>query len=145
MTFTGDILIQETENGFDINYINGQPEMTDGFETSVILAVFSDSENWQNGIAKNQNEKYISKFSNVIERAVVSDETKNNGIQEIKKALQYLVDIKAVKSINVIGIILSVYSIGWSIEIERLNGNTAIYNINWTKGVLTAGGNNGNS
>jgi phage gp46-like protein len=139
MTFTGDILIREQDGDFDALWQNGQPLMTDGFETAVLLAVHGDPDTWQNSIALTPEEKYISKFPEVIRRAKVSEKTKNDGTEALKSALAFLVSSKAASSVTVTGQILSVYAIGWYIEIVAPNGNVSPYIINWEKGSLTTG------
>jgi phage gp46-like protein len=138
MTFTGDVRIQENENGdLDMVYENGQPVMTDGFETCVQLAIFGEP-NAQNGMTRSESEKFISTFPAVIRRATVSNETRENGRVAIEKALAFLVTEGAASSVVVTGKILSVYAIGWEINISSPTGATR-FAINWEKGSLTAG------
>lgn len=137
MTFTGDILIREKDGDFDIEYENGQPLMTDGFETCVLLAIYGARNTWQNSLARTPEEKYISTFPDVIARATVSEATKKDGTVALENALAFLVSSKAASSVTVTGTILSVYAIGWSIEITAPNGKTPFL-INWEKGSLTA-------
>ena len=138
MNYTGDILIQLLDDGtFDIKFENGQPEMTNGFETMVILAVFGE-DSWINELTQNESEKMKSDFPEVIKRNVITDKTRVDGVKAIEKALSFMVKEKMAKSINVTGEILSVYGIGWEIEIESLTDDTLKYFINWEKGNLTA-------
>jgi hypothetical protein len=139
MTYTGDVkIIQLSDDSFDIFFENGQPTMTDGFETMVIFAVFGE-DNWQNELTQNESEKMKSEFPEVIRRNVVTDKTKNDGTKAIEKALKFMLTEKMCKSIVVTGEILSVYGIVWLIEIEALTDKTLKYFINWEKGELTAG------
>ena len=136
MTYTGDVLIQETDDGdFDMVYRNGQPDMTDGFETCVHLAIFGEP-NVQNGMTRDESEKFISTFPAVIRRATVSSKTREDGRVAIEKALAFLVTEGAASSIVVTGRILSVYAIGWEVTINAPSGSTR-YSINWEKGSLT--------
>ncbi|PKL40742.1 MAG: hypothetical protein CVV44_03810 [Spirochaetae bacterium HGW-Spirochaetae-1] len=130
--FDGDIKIQriasgDNEGDYDVIFTNGQPEMTQGFDSAVLLAVFGDKNTWQNLIAKTEAEKFISDFPAVIERGVVTEKTKNDGVQALRRALQFLTDVKAAKSVTVTGQILSVYGIMWEIKIERPDGGTSRY------------------
>jgi hypothetical protein len=139
MTYTGDVkIIQLSDDSFDIFFENGQPTMTDGFETMVIMAVFGE-DNWQNELTQNESEKMQSDFPGIIKRNVVTDKTKNDGTKAIEKALKFMLTEKMCKSIVVTGEILSVYGIVWLIEIEALTDKTLKYFINWEKGELTAG------
>lgn len=139
MTFTGDVLLKyDTNTGeVDIAYKDGQPEMTDGLESCVILAVFG-SGNCQNGMTTNSSDKYESTFPQVIDRATVNETTKNNGTKAIEKALAFMVTEKIASNVVVNGYILSAYSIGWTIDIYAPTGTTR-YAINWEKGSLTMG------
>lgn len=139
MTYTGDVLLKyDSSTGeVDIAYKDGQPEMTDGLESCVILAVFGES-NCQNGMTRNTSEKYESTFPQVVDRATVNETTKNNGTKAIEKALAFMVTEKIASNVVVNGYILSAYSIGWTIDIYAPTGTTR-YAINWEKGSLTMG------
>ena len=135
-TYTGDLLISlNTDGDWDINYINGQSCMTDGFDTAVMLAVFGEPDFWQNDLTNDPNEKYISEFPEVIKQGKVNDDTIKNGIEAIKKAMLFMVDSGAASSVEVTGGVLSVYGLYW--KIETIRGNiTSRYTINWEKGVI---------
>lgn len=95
-TYTGDLLLSiNTDGDWDINYINGQPEMTDGFDTAVFLSVFGDPDFWQNDLTTVDAEKYISEFPSVIARNTVTDKTLKDGTAAIEKALKWMVDVSA--------------------------------------------------
>lgn len=135
-TYTGDLILSLNEDDdWDINYINGQPEMTDGFDTEVMLAIFGEPDFWQNDLSNDPAEKYISEFPDLIKDANVSDKTLKNGIEALKKALVFMVDKGEAQSINVTGEFISVYGIGWIVEISRPTAETR-FNINWEKGVI---------
>lgn len=135
-TYTGDLTLALNDDGdWDIRYFNGQPCMTDGLETMVLLAVFSDPNTWQNELTNDESEKYISEFPSVIERATVSNKTLQDGVQSIKKALQFMIKDNIAESVEVTGIISDVYTIDWTIDITQPTQNTK-YSINWSKGVL---------
>lgn len=135
-TYTGDLLLLLNEDGdWDINYINGQPEMTDGFDTEVMLAIFGEPDFWQNDLTNDPAEQFISEFPDLIKDANVSDKTLLDGIEALKKALQFMIDKGEAQNINVTGEFISVYGIGWIIEISRPTAETR-FNINWDKGVI---------
>jgi phage gp46-like protein len=140
MTTTGDVLLQydPLTNECDIAYENGQPAMTDGFETCVLLAIFGES-GPMNGMTDNPDERMNSEFPAVVRRAKVNDETKVNGEKAIERALAFLVSSKAASSVAVTGKIISAFAIGWDVEIVAPTGKTR-YSINWEKGLLTARG-----
>ena len=135
-TYTGDLLLLLDDNGdWDINYINGQPEMTDGFDTEVMLAIFGEPDFWQNDLTNDPAEKYISEFPNLIKDAKITDKTLKDGIEALKKALSFMVDKGEADSVDVTGEFISVYGIGWIVEISRPTTETR-FNINWDKGVI---------
>lgn len=137
---TGDPLISiNEENDYDLNYENGQSEMTDGFDNAVNLAVFGEPDFWQNGITDDPNEKYISTFPEVIRNGRVNNDTINDGVQALNNALKFLLNIKACEEINIAGDALSVYGLYWIIEIIK-GGISSKYNINWEKGIISMGG-----
>jgi hypothetical protein len=138
MIYEGDLKLNIDDGGpFDISFPDGigQPEMTDTLDTMVILAVFGE-DTWQNSLADTESGKYKSTFPEVIKRAVVNDETKNNGTEAIKDALQFMIDDGLAKTITVRGEIMSVYGIGWQVDIERPTGETIRGKILWDRGVL---------
>ena len=130
--YSGDLAIERITTpgddfgSYDIVFPNGngQPKMTQGFGTCVLLMVFGDKNTWQNSLARTNAEKFTSDFPDIVERGVVSEDTKNDGVAALNKALKPLKDIGAVKSIEVTGEILSVYGIAWEIKIIRLDGTT---------------------
>jgi len=139
MNYTGDLLIKETDVGnFDICFENGQPCMTDGLETYVLLAVFGEDW-WGNRLVKSDGEKMKSEFPSVIRRNVVNDKTKNDGSKAIEKALSNMVKDKIARSVSpVTGIIKTSYLIVWTINIQGIDNNSYTYFINWEKGQVTA-------
>ena len=119
-TYTGDLAITlNIDSDWDITYLNGQPEMTDSFDTSVILSVFGEPDFWQNDLTNNPAEKYISDFPAVIRDGRVSNKTLNDGTAAIKRALKWMIDISAAEKVEVTGEVLNVFGLGWTVEIFR--------------------------
>lgn len=138
MTYTGDVLVQLKNGEIDAEWANGQPLMTDGFETALYLSIFGDRRTWQNLIATTPDERYVSRFPDVIAGATVSEATKKDGVEALKTALAWMVSTGAAGAVTVTGAILSVYAIGWAIDITRPDGTGSRYLVNWDKGALTA-------
>ncbi len=135
-TYTGDVLLLLDDNGdWDVFYVNGQPRMTDGFDTEVMLAIFGEPDFWQNDLTNDPSEQYISEFPALIKDANVTDKTLKDGIEALKKALKFMVDTGEADSIDVTGEFISVFGIGWITEISRPEKETR-FNINWEKGVI---------
>lgn len=126
---SGDILVgQVSEPGdtqccFDMTFMNGQPVMTRGFGTFVLLCVFGDKNTWQNSLATSPEEKYISDFNEVVSRTTITESTKNDGIQAIKRALKCMTDTGIARKVDVAGQIISVFAVKWDITITRNDGS----------------------
>jgi hypothetical protein len=135
-SYTGDLQLQLNDGGnWDFNFINGQPCMTDGLDSAVILSVFGEPDTWQNGITNNPSEKYISEFPEIVKRGTVSDKTRKDGIQAIKRALRWMIVDGVAQDVDAEGEAYSVYGIVWTIIITR--GNiTSRYSINWNRGEI---------
>ena len=135
-TYTGDLLLLLNEDGdWDLSYVNGQPEMSDGFNSEVMLAIFGEPDFWQNDLTNDSAEQFISEFPALIKSAKVTDKTLLDGIEALKKALAFMKDTDQAQNIDVTGEFINVYGIGWVIDISRPTAET-IYNINWDKGVI---------
>ncbi|KKL09687.1 hypothetical protein LCGC14_2563380, partial [marine sediment metagenome] len=67
--------------------------------------------------------------------ANVSDKTLLDGIEALKKALQFMIDKGEAQSIEVTGEFINVFGIGWIIVITRPE-KTNRFDINWEKGVI---------
>jgi len=77
--FEGDILLLNTPDSGEISFVNGQPEMTGGFETMIFLCLFGgnieddglagNKKTWWGNIEENEIcRKYISRFQNLAGR-----------------------------------------------------------------------------
>ena len=139
-TYTGDLLLKvlDESGDLDLEFINGQPAMTNGLETMSILAVLGEDW-WGNDIFINDAEKMKSGFPAVVRRGIVSDDTLNDGTKAIEKALRFLKAENIAKKVVVTGQIISAVAMGWEIEIESITDKTIKYFINWEKGSLTSG------
>ena len=135
-TYTGDLLISlNIDEDWDLEFINGQPCMTDGFDTAVLISVFGDPDFWQNDLTNNPAEKYVSDFPAVILNGRVDNPTLNDGSAAIRRALKWLTDIGAAESVTVTGRVINVYGLGWIVDIFRGDIQTR-YTINWERGVI---------
>lgn len=77
MTIEGDVLLFNTNNGGNVKFIAGQPEMTAGFDTMIFLCLFGGnfldnglSENrktwWGNLNIEDPDNRYISRMQNLV-------------------------------------------------------------------------------
>lgn len=137
-TYTGDLrILFDKDSDWDLFWQNGQPSMTDGFETAIMLSIFGEPNFWQNDLTNNPSEKYISEFPSVVKQANVSQKTLNDGVEALKKATQWFIDDFICETVEVTGTILNVNSIAWRVDIIK-GGVTSRYEVNWNKGVIAA-------
>lgn len=135
-SYTGDIKILQNDGGdWDIDFLNGQPFMTDGFDTSIFLSLFTSPDTWQNGLTTQPDEQFISEFPEIIGRNTINDNTLKNGIQAIKRSLDWMITDGAAQEITVTGGAVSVYALYWQIDIIQGNISTR-YTVNWNKGII---------
>ena len=138
--YDGDVLItysRDTEQ-YDVQYKNGQPKMTQGFETCLLLSIFGE-DCALNGMTTDTNEKFTSTFPEVLRRGYVSETVRNDGIKAIERALAYMTAERMASNVLVTGTILGVHAIGWGIEITAPDGTGRKYELNWINGGLTFG------
>ena len=138
--YDGDVLItynRDTEE-YDMEYKNGQPKMTQGFETCLLLSIFGE-DCALNGMTTDTNEKFTSTFPEVLRRGYISETVKNDGIKAIERALAFMVQDRMASSVSVTGTILGVHAIGWGIDITAPDGTGRRYELNWINGGLTFG------
>ena len=138
--YDGDALltVDQTTGEIDMQYKNGQPTMTQGFETCLLLSIFGE-DCALNGMTTDTNEKFTSTFPEVIRRKRVSEQVKNDGIKAIERSLAYMVQERMASNVSVTGTILGVHAIGWGIDITAPDGTGRRYELNWINGGLTFG------
>ena len=138
--YDGDVLltVDQTTGEIDMEYKNGQPKMTQGFETCLLLSIFGE-DCALNGMTDDTTEKFISTFPEVLRRGYVSESVKNDGIKAIERSLAYMAQERMASNVSVTGTILGVHAIGWNIEITAPDGTGRRYELNWINGGLTFG------
>ena len=143
-SFEGDVLLFNTQDGGNIEFINGQPLMTGGFETMIYLLLFGGNVEddglsgnkktwWGNIDETNPSHRYISRFQNLmrgiplissnlrrLEEAALAD-------LEVFKTEKIAAEVTAVASIPALNTLLLV------INVNSAQGeNTEVkYLINW--------------
>ena len=138
--YDGDVLltVDQTTGEIDMQYKNGQPKMTQGFETCLLLSIFGE-DCALNGMTDDTTERFTSTFPEVIRRKRVSEQVKNDGIKAIERSLAYMVQERMASGVSVTGTILGVHAIGWNIDITAPDGTGRRYELNWINGGLTFG------
>ena len=135
-SFKGDIRLKQDEDGdWVIDFQNGQPIMTEFFDTTVLLYMFG-IDSWYNDIVDKEPEKMKSLFPVFINSATVTDSAVSTGRKFLIEALQPLITKKIAKSVGVVGEIISIYVIAWTIYITKFDGEESKFSITWEKGAV---------
>ena len=132
--FKGDIRLKQDEDGdWIIDFQNGQPIMTEFFDTTILFYTFG-IDSWYNDIVDKEPEKMKSRFPGFLNTATVTDSAVSTGRKYLIEALQPLITKKIAKSVDVEGEIISIYGIAWEIYITKFDGEESRFSITWEKG-----------
>lgn len=114
--FEGDVRLFNTQDGGEINFVNGHLEMTAGFETMIFLCLFGGNieddglENnkktwWGNLNIDNPDHRYISRFQNLARGLPLT----SNSLRRLEDAA--LSDLNVFKTSGIAGEVSAVTSI----------------------------------
>lgn len=99
MELYGDVFVTEGDIGGQIKYVNGQPIMDGGLETTVYLSLFSN-DFWGNEITNNNSEQ-LSEGLDAFLRSKVTSQTRLQVIDRSNNLLQWMLDIGLADTIEV--------------------------------------------
>lgn len=114
--FDGDVLLQQENDGGEIEFISGQPVMTGGFETATYLSLFGGNEDddgskdnpltyWGNLTEDDPSKRYISETQYLL-RGLPATSANLIKIEEAaKRDLQWFLDTKIANKIVVVATI----------------------------------------
>jgi len=119
----GDVLLQQSLDGGEIQLENGQIKLTTGLETAVYLSLFSPSDWFLNDVAESNEEKLSSETEQII--STLPNVSKNYALleQAINNDLAWLIssnlatDIRvgiSSNQINRVNIVLEIDTITYS-------------------------------
>lgn len=123
--FDGDVLMKQENDGGEIEFINGQPVMTGGFENATYLSFFGGNEDddgskdnpltyWGNFLEDDPSKKYISETQYLL-RGLPATSANLIKIEEaMKRDLQWFLDTKTANKIEVLAIIPALNKINLS-------------------------------
>lgn len=145
MSFEGDVLLYNTFDGGNINSVNGQPEMTAGFETAIFLSWFGGNFEddglagnkktfWGNLNENNPSYKYISRLQNLYFKGVPLTSGNRRRFEEAAKAdVEWFKTEKIADEIKVVVSIPKLNQLKLTAEINSPRGeNSRVeYLINW--------------
>ena len=129
MSQQGDVLLYQTNDGGEINVVNGLIEMSGGLETAVYVSLFGGNE-YDDGRDKNPFTfwgnldeidpalKYISETQFLLKELPATTGNLNRLEQAAKRDTKWLLDKKVASFINITVTIPAINSIKISIEIE---------------------------
>lgn len=141
----GDVLLFNTFDGGEINFVNGQPEMTAGFETAIFLSLFGgnfeddglagNKKTWWNNLNENNpSYKYISRLQNLYFSGIpLNSGTLRRFENAAKNDLEWFKDEKIADEISVEASIPKRNQLKLTIAVNSPRGENAQveYLINW--------------
>lgn len=145
MTLEGDVLLYNTFDGGEVNFFNGQPDMTAGFETAIFLSIFGGNFEddglgankktwWANLNEDNDSYKYISRLQNLYFKGVPLTSGNLRRFEEAAKAdLEWFRVEKIAEEIEVVASIPKLNQLKLLIKVNSPRGENAVaaYLINW--------------
>jgi len=141
--YEGDVLLFNTVDGGEINVVDGQPEMTGGFETAVYLSLFGGNEDddgrpnnpktwWPNVEEEDPSKRYVSETQNLLLGLPLTSGNLLKVEEAVKRDLQWMKNENIISKLEVFASIPDVDKINISITIEA-EGKEENFNftINW--------------
>lgn len=133
MEMNGSVFLTEGEIGGNIKYVDGQPIMDTGLESSVYISLFSN-DFWGNEIAENNSEK-LEEGLDIFSNSKATNQTRLSIIARAQNLLNWMItdkiadkiEIDAVVDISKIQLIISVIKNNLSKDFK--------YYINWVNQV----------
>lgn len=127
----GDVYLFNTNDGGEISIENGQPLIDGGLENAAYISLFSNFNWWGNDIASD-DEQLDSQFETILDRTL-SNQTRLDAIEFAKQALQWMIDIKVAREINIEATIPRVEVLAIDIKITQPDFTIieTKYEINW--------------
>ena len=139
MTYDGDVRVTNSEDGGEIIFERGQPEMDEGLETAVYLSMFSSPGWWGNAISEKAAQ--LGSDLESIQSRTLSNQTRLDAEEYARQALAWMVSEGVAKSVTVAGSIPRADILGLVVTIEQPNGTvvTLRYQVNWSAQSVRAG------
>ena len=129
MSQQGDVLLYQTNDGGEINVVNGLIEMSGGLETAVYLSLFGGNEDcsgretcpftwWGNRDEIDPALKYVSELQFLLKELPATTGNLGRLEEAAKRDIKWLIDKKAASSITITVTIPAINSIKISVDIE---------------------------
>ena len=128
------VLLLASNDGGEIDIVNGVTTMSAGLETAVYLSLFgvnSDVEYWGNYLTDKPEEKLQGKTDRFLTGLPVSSGYINEIKRVVNEDLTWLIDIGIATEIEVTVTIPTMNTYHITVDILGEDSNESIYNINW--------------
>ena len=138
---TDTLLFKQDDGSFDIEWENGELKFTEGLDTAIDLSFYGEKRASESEVARPErrrgwigNELYeviglrgyeVGNKLWVLSQARISQRNFNLGISYIKNGLNWLIEDKLAKNVNVSGVILDNEKYQFNIEVVRFD-NTVL-------------------
>jgi len=141
--YDGDVLLYQSLDGGEINYINGQPEMTGGFETAAYLSLFGGNKNddgskdnsftwWGNVDEEDPDKRYISRTQYILQGLPATVGNLRRLEEAVRLDLNWFLTSKIASSVEVEAVIPDINKVNISVTIKA-EGKESQFNFteNW--------------
>lgn len=138
--FDGDVAFILTPDGGQIVYSGGQPVMdAGGLENAVNISLFTQAGWWGDALDENEPDKKIgSDFETRVKPGAITTTYLRDVESAAKDALQWMININAVKSIDAVATWPELDQVDLELTITKPDGNVVMvrYELNWEAGLL---------
>jgi phage gp46-like protein len=125
-----DLYLMPTNDGGEIEIVNGKPTMTDGLLVSVYLSLFTPP--WWGNSVSEPSEQFSGNLSDVLNEPLTL-QTRLDVIAAGRSALQWLIDNGIAKEIDVQAEIVTASALYILVTVTQPSGEVASqrYGMNW--------------
>lgn len=130
MILDGDVRLQHTDDGGNIEFVAGQPVMDQGLGTAVYISLFSGD--WWGNAISGRDEKLESELDNLYERTL-NNKTRLDAEEYARKALAWMTRSGIAKEVKAEASLPAVGWLGLVVTITQPDGSEAElrYQVNW--------------
>ncbi|MCK5612866.1 phage GP46 family protein [Candidatus Pacearchaeota archaeon] len=140
--FAGDVKMKQEDDGGNIEFINGQPVMTGGFETATYFSLFGGNEDddgskdnplqyWGNLLeTEDPSKRYVSETQYLLRGLPASSANLRKIEEAAKRDTQWFIDTNAADKVTIVATIPALNKINISVTITAEGEET---NFNFTE------------
>jgi phage gp46-like protein len=133
-----DILLTQDKHGrFDISFENGDFKKTKGLDTALDISIYTDARatsdlvpipeqqrGWLGNLVSAVTGRQLGSLLWLIDQRRLTQSTLNTAVDYTRKCLNWIIEDRVAKSINVTGQIIPQYGIQLQVIIVAVNGQT---------------------